>query len=178
MTQRWRCFAIALGIMPACDASDDPAADAQRPDAAPVADAPTADAPSPDADVCPGASLNSANGHCYEYVAEAVTWLAARDACVNRGAYLATIADADENAFVSTLCGCDRWIGLNDLLVEGTFVWVTGEPVAYTNWSPGEPSNNSGVQHCVRMAADARWDDDECQAETGRMHEYICEDVP
>ena len=35
----------------------------------------------------------------------------------------------------------EAWIGLTDEFQEGTFVWVTGEPLAYQNWAPGEPND-------------------------------------
>ena len=34
------------------------------------------------------------------------------------------------------------WIGLNDRVTEGTFVWLNGEPLTWTAWAPGEPNNN------------------------------------
>ena len=39
------------------------------------------------------------------------------------------------------------WIGLNDAASEGTFAWVSGEPVTYTNWAPGEPNNAGGEDY-------------------------------
>ena len=40
------------------------------------------------------------------------------------------------------------YIGMNDLVEEGTFQYATGGDLVYTNWHSGEP-NNSGEQRCV-----------------------------
>ena len=40
------------------------------------------------------------------------------------------------------------YIGMNDLVKEGTFQYATGGDLVYTNWYSGEP-NNSGEQHCM-----------------------------
>ena len=64
---------------------------------------------------------------------------------------------------------------MSDVDVEGDFVWVSGEPLTYTNWSPGEPDNNSGLQDCAQMSTTGLWSDDECNAETGRRFPYYCE---
>jgi len=75
-----------------------------------------------------------------------------------RGGYLATITSQAENQFISTtlgigaLGGCTCvWLGGFQNLSSpsysepgGGWEWVTGEPWAYTHWSPGEP-NNSGA---------------------------------
>ena len=37
------------------------------------------------------------------------------------------------------------WIGLTDLFHEGSFAWVTGEPVTYTNWAKGQPDNGGNL---------------------------------
>ena len=66
------------------------------------------------------------------------------------GAHLATITSETENTFLNA-SGWDAWIGLTDEAVEGTFVWVTGEPLSYTNWYPGNPNNTGGNENHVIM---------------------------
>ena len=39
------------------------------------------------------------------------------------------------------------------LLNAGGFAWITGEPVTYTNWAPGEPNNlNRNLEYAGRVA--------------------------
>ena len=42
------------------------------------------------------------------------------------------------------------WIGLNDLLQEGSFAWSDTSVVAYTHWNTREP-NNMNNEDCVAM---------------------------
>jgi hypothetical protein len=97
-----------------------------------------------------GPITNAANGHWY-FLLNYTNWPAAEQIAVSLGGHLATINNAAENAWVfdtfSTFGGLERpmWIGLNDAAQEGTFVWVSGEPVTYLNWAPGEPNNGDGV---------------------------------
>jgi hypothetical protein len=93
------------------------------------------------------------NGHEYEVVTlNTVSWTNARaaaQALPGGGWDLATITSAAENAFVTgllPLSPTDRshfWIGANDAALEGTYVWVSGEPFVYTNWWGGEPNNSN-----------------------------------
>jgi hypothetical protein len=91
----------------------------------------------------------SYGGHVYHLLSSS-TWTAAEAEALSLGGHLATINDAAENTFVFdtfTANGTiDRslWIGLNDVAVEGTFVWTSGEPLAYTNWNTGEPNGITG----------------------------------
>ena len=50
------------------------------------------------------------------------------------------------------------WIGLYDPDGSdgGTFGWITGEAVSYTNWGPGEP-NNLSTEFWVEIFGDATW---------------------
>ena len=95
-----------------------------------------------------GPTVNPANNHVY-YLLDKTSWTSAQAEAVTLGGNLATINDAAENAWVINTFGpqVDRslWIGFNDVALEGTFVWVNGEPVTYTNWNAGEPNNGGGT---------------------------------
>ncbi|MBE7508495.1 MAG: VCBS repeat-containing protein [Planctomycetia bacterium] len=98
----------------------------------------------------PGGSVhNPINGHDY-FVSPTVTdWPAAEAFAASLGGHLATVDDAAENAWIvqtfEPLYSDTRlFIGLNDMHVEGTFVWSDGTPVDYVNWGSGQPDNNTG----------------------------------
>ncbi|MFT5113413.1 MAG: hypothetical protein ACI8XU_000661 [Kiritimatiellia bacterium] len=113
----------------------------------------------------------SVNGHYYQYVATgSQTWTQANTAAkaqsyLGRPGHLLTITTAAEQAFVNSvrssmgLNDWRPWIGLDDAAVEGTFTWVTGEAVTYTNWSGGEPSNSNGNEDYVEMFGTGVWND-------------------
>ncbi len=122
------------------------------------------------AQVCPPSSIP---GYTYAGTYEGSTYFVsnfyeptgagANAAAIATGGHLATIADAGENAFVSSILGANTaWIGFTDQAVEGSFEWVTGEPVTYTNWCPGEPN-----EHCcggedwthINACGDGQWND-------------------
>ena len=71
---------------------------------------------------------------------------------------MVTINDAEENAFVASVFNSSNtgvWIGLYQLpgSVEpgGGWVWVSGEPVIYTNWAGDEPSNHQGIEEFAHL---------------------------
>jgi len=98
-------------------------------------------------------------GNTYDEIDGSFTWDAARLDAIAKGGHLATIESEAENAFLFDLPGgSNRWIGLNDIAVEGTFVWVTGEPVVFTKFGAGEP-NNVGNEDAVHMRGDPFWND-------------------
>ena len=70
---------------------------------------------------------------------------------------MVTIANAEENTFVSKLSDMTMWIGLTDGEAYGGsesvsqpnpkvdgWVWVTREPLLFTNWRQNEPTNSGG----------------------------------
>merc|ERR1719247_3842190 len=78
---------------------------------------------------------------------------AAAESCKKDGAALVTIRDAEENAFVQSLCGREAcWIGLSEPPNSEEYFWPDGTSVGskeagwkgYTNWHPGEPNNFGG----------------------------------
>jgi hypothetical protein len=65
------------------------------------------------------------------------------------GGHLATVRNADENTFITSTflnyAGVPRdlWIGLNDAVQEGTFVWSSGEPWTFLPEGSAVPSGNA-----------------------------------
>nr|P07439.2 RecName: Full=Lectin BRA-3; Flags: Precursor [Megabalanus rosa]BAA02556.1 lectin BRA-3 [Megabalanus rosa] len=117
---------------------------------------------------CPGnLDWQEYDGHCYWASTYQVRWNDAQLACqtVHPGAYLATIQSQLENAFISETVSNNRlWIGLNDIDLEGHYVWSNGEATDFTYWSSNNP-NNWENQDCGVVNYDTvtgQWDDDDC----------------
>jgi hypothetical protein len=85
---------------------------------------------------------NPANGHWYALTPN-LEWAPAEEQAVAWGGHLVTINDVEEEQWLKATFGRGifYWIGFNDRAEEGTWVWTSGEPVTYTNWAGGEPSN-------------------------------------
>jgi len=85
--------------------------------------------------------VRQATGHRYQVV-HGLTWEEAEAYARSVGGHLVTINDrAEEDWLEATFPEPDLWIGLTDRAVEGTWAWVSGEPVTYTNWCPGQPDD-------------------------------------
>ncbi len=63
------------------------------------------------------------------------------------------------------------WIGYNDNVLEGTFYWLDGKPVGYTNWASGEPNNSGPNEDCVQLFSDGSWHDVDCASTAGSIIE-------
>ncbi|MBX3199705.1 MAG: hypothetical protein KF894_16335 [Labilithrix sp.] len=117
----------------------------------------------------------SQNGHRYlvRVYLLAVSWDAASDDAVKAGGHLVTITSAAEEAFVAALIGSvptamndtyGPWIGAYQPPGDGGqepadgWVWVTGEPWAYTRWVDGEPNDTGGQEHYAHYLG-AGWND-------------------
>jgi hypothetical protein len=126
---------------------------------------------------CPVSYVYPFGGHRYRYVGFTEGWAFARDDCADDvpGTYLAIPDDDLENTQLSQWTGQRSWIGINDLAVEGTLVTVLGQPLGYTNWENGNPSNDSNAD-CVAMreftaANPGTWRVESC----GLSRPYFCE---
>jgi hypothetical protein len=156
----------------------------EQPDAHVNAPPPDASAPAPDARVCDAGDANiydPQTGHCLSYFTAVATWLEARNLCIARGGDLLVPNSAHENDLNWPLAPDvvnfpDSWLGGTDAASEGTFVWVTGEPMTYTHFRSGEPNNGgtSGTQEDCMVSEDdtlGTWDDRPCD----RDYPYTCE---
>lgn len=105
-------------------------------------------------------------GHSYLVVTQAMTWQKAKSYAESLGGHLVTISDKEENTFVADLArekgvSTAFWIGLTDDTEEGVFVWVTGEPLAYTyytNWYAREQGDEDYV--AIGLHSKYSWSDD------------------
>ena len=114
------------------------------------------------------------NGHTYEFYNVMSDGATAQSFCVSKGGHLVTVTNAAESSQVQTLAKEANYpyflIGLNDTAKEGTFKWVTGEALSYTNWNSGEPNNDgSGEDYVLMFSADGTWND------TYRLCTFVCE---
>jgi len=109
------------------------------------------------------------------------SWAGARLFCESHGYTLAIVESAAEDAYLYDAIAArgfsDTWIGHNDLLEEGRWVWLDGSPLVYSHWDEGEP-NDGGGEDCglimTRHGRESEWDDRPCESE--RPH--ICEAGP
>lgn len=114
------------------------------------------------------------NGNWYEVVVTPnISWSSARVAAESRGGHLASIASAEENAFVANLAATTpdavflfngvstRWIGpwiggyqpSGSPEPAGGWRWVTPEPWAFTNWATdGQPDNTGNAEHFLHFS--------------------------
>lgn len=115
---------------------------------------------------------------------------AAEAAAQQFGAHMVSFQDAQENQDVVNalnaspypLSSNSVWIGFSDATTEGSYIWLDGAPVTYTNWSGGEPNDLhpnccgtpswlggcpndlrcSDGEDCVQLYASGQWNDLGC----------------
>jgi len=114
--------------------------------------------------------------HCYKVIDKKFGYNEAEEYCSEKhGSHLVTISSAQENDLVGSIIKEVSWIGLDDISIEGEFVWMTGEPLEYTNWVSGEPNNQSGAEDCANIGFyEAQWNDEKCETSS----QFVCEFEP
>lgn len=111
------------------------------------------------------------------------TWEAAQQYCESLGGHLATITSQEENDYIYKVVRdagyTSAYFGLTDVDTEGTWKWITGEPLSYQNWHKGEPnSENQNEDYAMfyYKYSDGTWNDGDFGGRTvssGRV--FICE---
>jgi len=95
----------------------------------------------------------------HRYLATAKTsWSAAEAYAQSLGGHLVTVDDAAEDQWLDQIrrpIG-QVMLGLNDVAVEGTWVWADGTPVGYTAWAAGQPYS-SGTYDYAYINTDGLW---------------------
>ncbi|KPP79615.1 macrophage mannose receptor 1-like, partial [Scleropages formosus] len=125
--------------------------------------------PPPTQNPCPSGYTSWYN-NCYKLVEEHKTWEEAQLACEQEKGNLASIDYSYDQAFVAgaVLQGMsDAWIGLRRKEGSDSYSWSDGWPVFFTNWGPGEPTNEKG-EGCVSMHSSPHlhgvWNDTLCNS--------------
>jgi hypothetical protein len=137
--------------------------------------------------VLAGPIVNPANGHLYFLLPED-TWTNSEAMAESLGGTLAIIDKQAENDWIYGTFGKfggllrNLWIGCSDAAVEGTWVWVSGQPLTYSNWAAvsGEPNNSGGDENCGQIfpPGDAAgrasfWNDISCNVQINGVVEVI-----
>jgi len=108
-------------------------------------------------------------GKCYQRI-NMMTWEDSVTRCLEMDAALVSIHSAEENQYVSNVCGGNCWIGLHDTVEEGKFVWEDGTPVDYTNWKEGEPNALFVEEDSARIKENGEWND----ARGSKLNPAVC----
>ncbi|XP_046339589.2 perlucin-like [Haliotis rufescens] len=93
--------------------------------------------------------------------------------------HLVVISSADEDSFIRGYAirrGKAPFyrLGATDLNIEGRWLWEGQRRMGYTHWSPGQPDNNGGTEHCLEIRRDFGnylWNDFVCD----HPSHFICE---
>uniref|UniRef100_A0A8C5R2H0 Macrophage mannose receptor 1 n=1 Tax=Leptobrachium leishanense TaxID=445787 RepID=A0A8C5R2H0_9ANUR len=111
---------------------------------------------------------------CYLISETADTFTEAKDACQKNSAYLVTVEDRYEQAYLTSLIGLRPekyfWTGLSDMTERGNFTWANGERVLFTHWDAQMPGRKQG---CVVMRTGNKgglWDIVNCSEKS----KYVC----
>ncbi|CAG2250606.1 COLEC12 [Mytilus edulis] len=92
---------------------------------------------------CPSTQF-SFNDKIYSFTCTTSDYEFALLECSRRGQTLPSVETREENIFLKRIVSLiqsktDWWIGLTDINTEDTFVWVSGQPLTYTDWYQGTP---------------------------------------
>ena len=110
-------------------------------------------------------------GHNYFIERPQKNWASAELACIGLGpgCHLASIHGADENEMVLNMARSvlgkhtSVWIGLNDLDVEGQYVYSDASETDWYRWAPGEPNDFNNNEDCTEMNTwNGEWNDNAC----------------
>jgi hypothetical protein len=137
---------------------------------------------------CPTSYTISIGTSRYRRLAGTTEWLTAAATCAGdklvgstKYTHLVVLANTNEGLSLAQMLGFgSMWLGLSDRRMEGTYRWVTAEPInGYppangSPWANGEPDNALG-QDCV-VSQNGQLADTQCSASSSAVCE--CDDYP
>ncbi|KAM8897653.1 galactose-specific lectin nattectin [Spinachia spinachia] len=119
------------------------------------------------ASVCPG-GWSHHRDQCFVFISSMKTWAEAEGYCLFEGANLASAHSPEENHFLRDLTKADgyqfppTWIGGNDGIHVGYWMWSDGSRFDYENWAPGHEPGSPG--RCLQMNSGflKKWNNASC----------------
>ena len=121
---------------------------------------------------------NGTPGHRYKLLATADNWMQQHDLCAGAFTYLVIPDDVTELGALDTLAGSNPlyWVGVDDLVTEGTFLTVKNVAATYLPWQAPAPDDQTPGEDCVEaITAAAMFNDVRC---TPTQLPAICECDP
>ena len=130
-------------------------------------------------------AASGGNGHWYQLVRGLLLVPEAEQLVAASGGHLVTITSPAEQAFINALLPTEATlIGLKQdpdaAEPLGGWHWVTGEPMSFVNWAPGEPNDDGAEEDCGFTWRNNDWNDGRCH---GYCNGFIvewesCNDCP
>ena len=106
-----------------------------------------------------GCDVISSYGRCYNFIQDSPlkSWIESQSECTTYEQDLASFSSNEEVALVGNLLSSATyfWIGLNDMDVEGSYVWTDGSDNEFTSWGINEP--DTGTQYNCVLAKQNIW---------------------
>ena len=94
-------------------------------------------------------TLGGAGTNMYKFINVDRGYIGQRDACAAEMTYLAIPNTTAELMAITALNGSNKtWVGINDIVTEGTFQTSLNMTATFLPWAASEPDNN-GNQDCV-----------------------------
>ncbi|XP_033107156.1 macrophage mannose receptor 1-like [Anneissia japonica] len=113
-------------------------------------------------------------GQCYKVDSFQRTFSDSKKACEDMDSVLTSILNPNEESFLSVRLNAEAfYIGLTDQQTEGTFLWIDGNPLSFTNWQKNEPNNADTGEDCVEIyggnVQKGAWNDIPCSYQRGMI---------
>ncbi|XP_059175714.1 macrophage mannose receptor 1-like [Physella acuta] len=118
------------------------------------------------------------DNNCYELFTNEMSWNEAKRYCSNFNGtrILAKVSSPSVLRYLNSLRPSYTrvWLGGNDQLQEGKWVWTDGTKANLTTmWGYGEPNNLDGNQDCLEIVVDGTLNDYDC----AQTFSFICMEV-
>ncbi|XP_031150865.1 galactose-specific lectin nattectin-like isoform X1 [Sander lucioperca] len=120
---------------------------------------------------CPGScppGWTQFGSRCFSFNFQGKSWTDAENFCKSDGGNLASVHSEEEHVFlrdyIRKVTGENKktWMGGFDSVQEGEWMWSDGSTFDYKHWSPGQPDNAGGVEHCLEMNYRDKWNNAPC----------------